>query len=103
MTRSIVQEGDNGVVLAVYVQPKASRTEWAGFHGSALKLRVAAPPVDGAANEVLVRFLAKEFSISASAVRIEGGAAARFKRIALRGLRLSDVETYLRRKGLVTA
>lgn len=103
MTRSIVQEGKNGVVLAVYVQPKASCTEWAGFHGSSLKLRVAAPPIDGAANEVLVRFLAKELSIPASAVKIEGGTAARHKRIALKGVRISEVETYLRRKGLVAA
>src|SRR5690349_9294235 len=61
---TIVQDTQTGVVLTVHVQPKASRTEYVGIHGNALKIRVAAPPVDGAANDELVRFLADCCAVS---------------------------------------
>jgi uncharacterized protein (TIGR00251 family) len=46
-----------GTVLTIHVQPKAKTTEVVGWHGDAAKIRVAAPPVEGAANDALVRFL----------------------------------------------
>jgi uncharacterized protein len=70
--------GDS-VRILVYVQPRAARTEVVGEHGDALKVRVAAPPVDGAANDELVRFLAKQLRIPVSSVRLVGGASARRK------------------------
>ena len=58
------------VVLAVHVQPRAPRTEVVGRYGDALKIRVHAPPVDGAANAELVRFLAERLGVPRSAVTI---------------------------------
>lgn len=76
------------------MQPRASRTELAGRHGDALKVRIAAPPVDGAANEALVRFLADRLDVSRSAVRLEAGTTGRTKVLAVAGI---GVEAAMRR------
>ena len=99
MRTTIVQDSTDGAVLTVHVQPKASRTECAGIHGDALKVRVAAPPVDGAANEELIRFLAREFSIARSAIHLESGASGRHKRIRLQGVTAQRVTARLIEKG----
>jgi uncharacterized protein len=70
----------------VHVQPRAKRSEVAGRHGDALKVRLAAPPVDGAANEELVRFLAETLGVPRRAVRIVGGLTARRKTVEIEGL-----------------
>lgn len=87
----IVQDSKNGAVLTVHVQPKASRTECVGIHGDALKIRVAAPPVDGAANEELIRFVAKQCSIPRTSVLIQSGAEGRHKRLCLKGITAESV------------
>ena len=79
------------------VQPRASRTELAGPHGGALRVRLTAPPVDGAANEALIRLLAERLDVPRSAVRLETGATGRSKLVAVEGI---DVETAARRLGL---
>ncbi|WP_455245663.1 DUF167 domain-containing protein [Petrachloros mirabilis] len=95
MRTTILQDGTDGAVLNVHVQPKASRTECVGVHGDALKIRVAAPPVDGAANEELIRFLAQEFSIARSAIHLQSGANGRRKRIRLQGVTAEQVAACL--------
>ena len=87
----IVQDSKNGAVLTVHVQPKASRTECVGIHGDALKIRVAAPPVDGAANEELIRFVAKKCSIPCTSVLIQSGAEGRHKWLCLKGITAESV------------
>ncbi len=82
----IVQDSKNGVVLAVHVQPKASRTEYVGIHGDALKIRVASPPIDGAANDELIRFIAGRCAIPRASVLIQAGAEGRHKRLRLKGV-----------------
>ena len=77
-----------GVRLRLHVQPRAVRSELAGLYGDALKVRVAAPPVDGAANEALVRFLAQQLGVARSAVRVESGAGSRTKVVAVEGITL---------------
>lgn len=67
--------------LALHVQPGAKRTEVAGAHGDALKIRLAAPPVDGKANEELIRFLADAFGVPQRAVTIVRGATSRRKTV----------------------
>ena len=70
----------------LYVQPRASKTEVVGRHGDAIKIRVKAPPVDGAANEELIRFLAKRFKVPRKAVELVSGSSSRHKQIAIEGV-----------------
>jgi uncharacterized protein (TIGR00251 family) len=74
------------VRFAVRVQPRASTTEVAGVHGEALKVRLTAPPVDGAANEALIHFLADVFVVKRQAVRIVGGESSRSKIVEIDGI-----------------
>ena len=71
--------------FAVHVQPRAKRTEVAGMHGGAVKIRLAAPPVDGAANDALRRFLAERLCVPRAAVRVVAGLASRDKLIEVDG------------------
>jgi len=75
-----------GVRLRVHVQPRAARTEVAGLHGDAIKVRLAAPPVEGAANEALIRLLAERLGVSRSAVSIVNGHSSQRKTIEVDGV-----------------
>lgn len=75
-----------GVRLSVRVQPKASANAVTGIHGDALKVRITAPPVDGAANEALVELLSATFGIPQYAITIVAGAGSRSKVVQLAGL-----------------
>jgi hypothetical protein len=75
-----------GVLVHVHVQPRASRTEVAGRHGDAIKVRLKAPPVDGAANEELLRFLAECLGVSSREVQLVRGATSRSKTVAVMGM-----------------
>jgi len=86
MNSLIVQDTRDGAILTVHVQPKASTTTCVGIHGDALKIRVAALPVDGAANDELIRFLARELSIPSTSVQIQSGANGRHKRVLVKGV-----------------
>lgn len=80
------------LLVAVYVQPRASRDEIAGPYGDALRIRVAAPPVDGAANEALCRFVAGLCGVAKSAVQVDSGESGRRKTIRIRNpARIPDV------------
>ena len=72
------EEGD-ALVLSLHVQPGAKRTEIAGTHDGALKLRLAAPPIEGKANAELVRWLAESFGVPRRNVELLRGEAARAK------------------------
>lgn len=80
------REDSDGVVFSVRVVPRASRSEIVGFHDGALKIRIAAPSVEGAANDELVKFLAKQFGVPRNAVRIVSGAGSRSKTIRIADL-----------------
>ncbi len=96
MLEHCVKETTDGVVLSIHVQPRAAKTEYVGFHGdTALKFRVAAPPLEGAANHVLCRFLAEYFGVSKSAVVLIMGAGSRHKRVLLKGLPVEHVKQRL--------
>jgi uncharacterized protein (TIGR00251 family) len=81
-----VTEREGLVVLAVRVQPRASKDEIAGETGGALKVRLRAPALEGRANEALVEFLAELLKTSRSAVRILSGERSRTKRLEIRGV-----------------
>ena len=72
--------------LVVHVVPRARATEVVGRYGDAIRIRLAAPPVDGAANEELVRFLAERLDVPRGAVAIVRGASARRKTVAVDGV-----------------
>jgi uncharacterized protein (TIGR00251 family) len=81
------------VSLFVHAQPGAKRTEVAGLHGDALKIRVAAPALEDRANEALAEFIAAELGIARREVTLVSGARSRKKRFAIRGA--PDVERLL--------
>jgi uncharacterized protein len=87
--------GPAGVDLHVRVMPRAGRTGIAGIRGNALAVRLAAAPVDGAANDALVAFLADTFDLPRRAVTILSGHASRTKRVALAGVSESQVTARL--------
>ena len=83
--------------ITVKVHPRARRTGLAGRFGDAWKLDLAAPPVDGKANEECVRFFAALCGVARSHVRIAVGAAARLKRIEIEGIEQAALDRILER------
>ncbi len=75
---------DRGIRFAVYVQPRASRNEVTGLHDGALRVRLKAPPVEGAANRMCLKFLAKLLDVPKSSLEITAGRASRRKRVLYR-------------------
>lgn len=76
---------DGRLTLDIYVQPNASRTEVAGLHDGALKIKVAAPPADHQANEKLMEFLRKSFKVSKQQIHLKHGEHARRKVVEIAG------------------
>ena len=91
------QEHDGRISFKVRVVPRASRSQIAGEHDGALRVRIAAPPVEGAANEELVRMLAKEFRVPARAVEITSGQTSKLKQVRITGVTVSALENLLGR------
>ena len=83
MTATWLRQTPAGVELHVYVQPRASRDQLAGVQGDELKLRLAAPPVDGAANAACCAFFAKLCKLPKSHVILVAGGSSRHKRLLL--------------------
>jgi hypothetical protein len=71
------------LTLTLHVQPGAKRSELAGLHGEALKIRLAAPPVEGRANEALLKFIAKLFDVPLRQVELRQGGQSRHKVVAI--------------------
>lgn len=86
MTAHWIAPTEDGVRITVRVQPRASRTEVAGPLGNALKIRLASPPVDGAANRELVAFLSKRLRRPKSAITIRSGERGRLKTVLVHGI-----------------
>ncbi|MFP8966714.1 DUF167 family protein [Pokkaliibacter sp. CJK22405] len=77
------QQDKDDLVLTCHLQPKASKDEFAGLHGDALKVRITAPPVEGKANQHLVAFLASAFGVPKRSVSIVSGELNRHKRVRI--------------------
>jgi uncharacterized protein (TIGR00251 family) len=91
----VIEPAPEGVRLLLLVQPRASRTELAGVQGGKLKLRVAAPPVDDAANLELLRFLARSLGVPRSCLTITRGEKGRHKTVLVRGLSVAAAQRHL--------
>lgn len=86
MTPLAATDVKGGARFSVRVQPRSSRNEVAGLHGGALRIRLSAPPVDGAANAALVDFLAEWLGVGRRDVALVAGLASRTKVVEVRGL-----------------
>jgi len=83
---AIARDSERGALLTVHVQPGSSRTECVGIHGDAIKIRLAARPIDGAANDELIRFIADRCGVPRANVRIRTGEQARRKRLSIEAI-----------------
>jgi uncharacterized protein (TIGR00251 family) len=91
-----IQETADGVVFKVIVQPRSSRNEIAGLQGDALKIRLTAPPVEGAANKMCVEFLAKSLKVRKSDVEIIRGQSSRTKKVLVKSATRNKIESLLK-------
>jgi hypothetical protein len=82
-----------GARLRVRVQPRASRDEVTGIQGDCLRVKLTAPPVDGEANERLVKFLGRFFSCGKSRIRIIRGIAGRCKLLEITGVTEEEIRS----------
>ena len=82
---------DDSLIFNVRVVPRASKSEIVGEHDGALKVRIASPPVDGAANAELIKLLAKTFAVSKAQVEIIGGQTSRSKQIKIAGAKAEQI------------
>lgn len=73
------RDSNHNLILTLYIQPGAKHTETVGLHGDALKIKLSAPPVEGKANKVLLKFLAERFQVPLRQVSIKQGAQSRHK------------------------
>ncbi|OGS78685.1 MAG: YggU family protein [Gallionellales bacterium GWA2_55_18] len=80
------------LTLTLHVQPGAKRSEIGGLHGEALKIRLAAPPVEGRANDALLKFIAKLFDVPLRQVELRQGGQSRHKVVAIVGSRIEPEE-----------
>jgi len=97
MAEEVLRSDGSRLLLEVYAAPRAARNRIAGVHDGRLKVHLAAPPVDGAANRELVRFLAGVLGLKRSGVILAKGASSRRKTVAIEGIDSGEVR---RRLGL---
>ncbi len=86
------REEAEGIVFRVFVQPKSSKNQICGLHEDAVKIKLTAPPVDGAANKLCIKFIAKELNIQKSSIEILSGQTGRKKTILLKYPNVSKSE-----------
>jgi uncharacterized protein (TIGR00251 family) len=88
-------EKDGTVLLRLHVQPGAGRSAVVGRHGDALKVRVAAPPEGGRANDAVLGLLAETLGVKPAELELVGGASSRSKRVRIKGVEPEDVKKRL--------
>ena len=92
---SYLHETEDGVILRVKVQPRASRDEVVGVKGDALKVRITAPPVEGAANARLLTVLAKKLGIPRGRLELRTGSTSRLKSIIIQEISAAEIQRRL--------
>ena len=96
----LLRSDQRGVIFKVRVIPKSNKDEIVGVYGDALKLKVAAPPVRGKANEAIVSFLGSILGVSSDRVMIIQGERSKDKTILVWGKKIEEVKESLKRKGV---
>jgi uncharacterized protein (TIGR00251 family) len=89
------QQTEEGVIVSLYVQANAAKSEIVGEYNSALKIKIKAPPVDGKANEEIIRFLSKKLKIQQNKFEFLKGDKSKNKRILIHGLSLAIAKELL--------
>ena len=95
MARTPASRRAEGALLRLCVEPRASRDEILGWRNDVLRVRVTAPPVEGAANAAVVALVARALRVASSTVRVVRGERGRDKRVRVAGLTDADVRTRL--------
>ena len=95
MTALWLRQGERQTTLTLHIQPGAKKTEIVGIHGDALKIRLAAPPVDGKANAALIAFVAARLGLAKSAVSLKSGQTSRRKVLEVTAAPADTVERLL--------
>ncbi len=85
-------ESKEGVIIKLHIQPKASREKFCGIYGDRLKLSVKAPPVDGKANEAIIKFLSKFLKVPKSNIILKSGANSKQKNFLLLNTSLNELQ-----------
>ncbi len=91
MPDNYLNQQKDHLLLHLYIQPRASRNEICGLHESALKVRIKAPPVDGAANKMCLKFLAKSLNLSPKTLELVSGQSSRTKTVKITPVRPQDL------------
>lgn len=79
-----IQIKDDGILVSLYIQPKSSKNQVVGIYNGAFKLKIKAPPVDGAANKECIKFISKEIKIPKSSITIISGHTGRQKKVLIK-------------------
>ncbi len=90
--KAFIIDTKEGVILKLYVQPRAKKERFCGTYGDRLKLAVKAPPVDGKANKAVINFLSKFFNIPKSEICLKSGTASKRKNFLLNGISLTIIQ-----------
>ena len=80
----LIKNHSQGIVFKIFVQPRSSKNTITGLYGDAVKIRLTAPPVDGAANKMCIKFLAKSLTVPKSSLEIISGHTGRTKQVLLK-------------------
>ena len=92
-------ESDNSVIVRVHVQPRSAKNSCSGIYGQAIKLKITAPPVDGKANAMAAKILAKIFKVPKADVLLLSGSRSRGKRFRISGVDIKKAEKLLAQAG----
>jgi len=90
-----LRESEGGITLEVHAQPGSKRSGVAGLHGDALKIRLAAPAIDGRANAALLELVAQQLGLHRSAVTLKSGATSRRKVLRIVGVSVDSARRLL--------
>jgi uncharacterized protein (TIGR00251 family) len=93
-----IKEQDGSVIFDVRVIPRSSKNEVVGEHDGAIRIKLKSPPVDGAANEELIRLLSKQLDTSRSDIEIISGHTSRTKRVRINRIEKSQILAILKAK-----
>lgn len=96
------REKGKALAITLHIQPKARKTEIIGIHGDALKVKVAAPPIDGAANEEIIAFFARFLGVPKSRIEMTQGERSRHKTIEIDGVTAGELTSLLIKQGVLT-